>query len=130
MDLSTPLRCVMLSVSARYRGFPKRPAYICQPCYAFPFPFIHYRSQHMSVVFTLAAPFYSTLCCIASFLQLSLSSCYYAPSCILTMGYNTISISYYLLFLHTIRARSSAMESQSERDRHRCDGLLGDVGES
>ena len=46
------------------------------------------------------------------------------------MDYNTINFSYYLLFLHTVRARPSAMEPQSERNRRGGDGLLGNVGES
>ena len=46
------------------------------------------------------------------------------------MDYNTIGFSYYLLFLHTVRARPSAMEPQPEQNRRGRDGLLGNVGES
>lgn len=111
-------------------GLPEGAPYICQPCHAVPVPFVHYPSQHMSVVFPLAAPFYSTLSCILSLLLRSLRSCYNVLYCILTMDYNTINLSYYLLFLHTVRTRPSAMEPQSERNRRRGDGLLGNVGES
>ena len=108
----------------------ERAPYICQPCHAVPVPFTHYRSQHMSVVSPLAAPYYSTLSCISSLLLRSLRSCYNVLYCILTMDYNTINLSYYLFFLHTVRTRPSPMEPQSERNCLGGDGLLGNMGES